>query len=209
MRSLTDLDPAEERVLGALMEKQQTTPDYYPLTVKALVSACNQKTNRAPVMELGEMDVLNTLRVLQQDGWVERISGARVQRWGHLAESRLGANRSRLALLTLLLLRGAQTGGEFRSRSERMFPFDSVDAVLERLRGLSDQDPPLVERLPRQSGQKESRWILFGHTPAQVPTSSVLVSARPSSTAADFQSQLDELKRRVEQLESELGIEAE
>ena len=112
-------------------------------------------------------------------------------------------------MLTLLLLRGAQTGGEFRSRSERMFPFDSVDAVLERLRGLSDQDPPLVERLPRQSGQKESRWILFGHTPAQVTTSSVLVSARPSSTAADFQSQLDELKRRVEQLESELGIEAE
>ena len=112
MRSLNDLDAVEERVLGALMEKQETTPDYYPLTIKALVSACNQKTNREPVMELGEMDVLNTLRVLQQDDWAERISGARVQRWGHLAESRLGANRSRLALLTLLLLRGAQTSAK-------------------------------------------------------------------------------------------------
>ena len=206
MRSLTELDPVEERVLGALMEKQQTTPDYYPLTVKALVAACNQRTNREPVMELVEMDVLNTLRVLQQDGWVERISGARVQRWEHLAESRLGANRSRLALLTLMLLRGAQTAREFRSRSERLSPFDSVDDVLERLRSLSDEDPPLVEILPRQPGQKESRWVLFGHTPA-VSGSPVVASSQTVSLPADFQTQLDELKGRVELLEAELGIE--
>ena len=205
MRSLTDLDPVEERVLGALMEKQQTTPDYYPLTVKALLAACNQKTNREPVMELGEMDVLNALRVLQQDGWVERVSGARVQRWEHLAESRLGANRSRLALLTLMLLRGAQTAGEFRSRSERLSPFDSVDEVLERLRSLAEEDPPLADMLSRQPGQKESRWVLFGRTPTAAGN---LVTASPLAAPipADFQTQLDELKRRVELLEAELGI---
>lgn len=153
------LDPIEERICGALMEKQQTTPDSYPLTVKALVNACNQKSNRDPVMELDEGQVRDALERLRKDVLVWRSSGARVDRWEHRIQSRWHLDDAGLALMTLLLLRGAQTPGELRARSERMHSFASVDQVESTLRDLSEGENALVTELPRQPGQRENRWV--------------------------------------------------
>lgn len=160
MRGLTELNDRERRVVGALMEKEQATPEYYPLTLKALVAACNQKSNRDPVFTMAEIDVLNTLRVLQQENLVERVSGARVDRWEHKVDPVVRFKPELKAVLTLLMLRGAQTPGELRARAERLHPFDTIQAVEEALHGLGELNPPLVRLLPRRPGQKESRWWL-------------------------------------------------
>ncbi|HSR70184.1 MAG TPA: DUF480 domain-containing protein [Acidobacteriota bacterium] len=208
MRSIPQLGPRERRVLGALLEKEQTTPEYYPLTLKAVVAACNQKSNRDPVMSLEEADVHNVLRVLVQEGWVERVSGARVDRWKHSLESAYDVSDDCKALLTLLLLRGAQTPGELRSRSERLFHFDSLAEVLDPLHDLSQADPPLVVELARQPGQKETRWILASNDLEQPTQESAPPRPRPSpleERMAQLEEQVEDLSRRLTELESLLN----
>src|SRR4051794_20796895 len=124
-----ELDPVEIRVLGCLMEKQMATPEYYPLTVNALVAACNQKSNREPVIEVGESEVQKALDRLQDEKLVWRVLGGRATRWEHNLDANLQLDHRAKALLTLLLLRGAQTAGELRGRSDRLHAFEAIDEV--------------------------------------------------------------------------------
>ena len=167
------LDAVEVRVLGALLEKEQTTPELYPLTVNALLAACNQKTNREPVLQLSEAAVWEALERLRQEVLVWRSEGARAERWKQSVSRRWGLDAAGKALMTLLLLRGPQTAGELRSRSDRLHAFASLEEVEETLRRLAATEEPLVAELPRRAGQKETRWThLVGET------------AEPSATAA-------------------------
>lgn len=169
MPRVRPLTETEIRVLGALLEKEQTTPNGYPLTVNALLSACNQKTNRDPVTDLPEGEVWDALDSLRQDVLVWRSEGARAERWEHRLDRRWRLTSARKAVMTLLLLRGPQTPGELRTRSERMHAFGDVDEVEATLRDLAtapdphsedDEDHPgvLVTELPRRPGQRETRW---------------------------------------------------
>src|SRR5438477_5075610 len=160
-RKLPDrpLDPTEVRILGSLMEKQLATPEYYPLTLNALVAACNQKSNREPVMELGEADIERALNRLQDEKLAWRVMGGRAVRFDHNLDALWHINRREKALLTLLFLRGAQTAGELRGRSDRLHTFDSVAEVEQLLRDMAAQSEPLVHDLPRRPGQKEERWV--------------------------------------------------
>lgn len=153
------LDAIEARVLGSLLEKDITTPDYYPLTLNALLAACNQKSNREPVMELDEDSLRAALNRLEQKGLagMARAEG-RVARFEHRLGEALNLGRRETALLCTLLLRGAQTPGELRGRSERMHRMEDVDEVLLVLRRLIEHDPPLARLLPRQPGTKEARY---------------------------------------------------
>jgi uncharacterized protein len=156
---LRPLDPVELRVLGSLLEKQQTTPDQYPMSPTALVAACNQKTNREPMTRYSAQEIADALERLQSLRLVRQSSGARSVRWEHLLDYRLPVGRAGKALLTILMLRGAQTAGELRSRTERLHSFASTSDVEEALAPLAERSTPLARELPRRSGQKESRWI--------------------------------------------------
>src|ERR1043165_7733433 len=152
------LDPVELRILGSLMEKQLSTPEYYPLTLNALVAAANQKSNREPVMELGEDELSRALDRLQDEKLVWKVLGGRATRYDHNLDPVWHLNRKEKALLTLLFLRGPQTSGEMRGRSDRLQTFDSVTEVEETLREMAAHSEPLVRQLPRRPGQKEERW---------------------------------------------------
>jgi uncharacterized protein YceH (UPF0502 family) len=168
------LDAVELRVLGSLLEKQQATPEYYPLTLNALVAACNQKSNREPVMELPESEVDRALNRLQDEKLVWRVVGGRVTRWDHNLDRTLILDHPAKALLTLLLLRGAQTPGELRGRSDRLHAFETVDDVEQSLQQLASRAQPLVRELERRPGQKETRWIhLLGDVAVSEPVAAV------------------------------------
>ena len=152
------LDAVERRVLASLLEKEITTPDYYPLTLNALLAACNQKSNREPVMELDEDAVRAALRSLEEKGLAGMARGeGRVARFEHRMEI-LNLGRRESAVLCTLLLRGPQTPGELRGRSERMHRMEELDEVQLVLQKLMEHDPPLAVLLPRQPGTKESRY---------------------------------------------------
>jgi uncharacterized protein len=150
------LDPVELRVVGCLVEKELSTPDAYPLSLAALLAACNQSSNRDPVVPLEIAEVEEALRRLMADVLVWRERGARTLRWKHQLDSKLGLDRPAKAVLAELALRGAQTPGELRSRCTRMHAFASLGEVEQTLRSLADQG--LAEELPRAPGQKERRW---------------------------------------------------
>ncbi|HEX6200055.1 MAG TPA: YceH family protein [Thermoanaerobaculia bacterium] len=152
------LDPVEIRVLGALLEKEQTTPEQYPLTTLAVVAACNQKTNREPVTDLSETEVTEALDRLREDVLVWRTQTARAERWEHRLDRRWELDKRAKAVMTLLLLRGPQTPGELRTRAERLHPFESVEEVEETLQRLASGFDALVRELPRRPGQREARW---------------------------------------------------
>lgn len=149
-----ELDPVEIRILGSLAEKQMATPEYYPLTLNALVAACNQKSNRDPVMELGESEIQRALDRLQDEKLVWKVLGGRATRWEHNLDGTLQLDRGAKAVLTLLFLRGPQTPGELRGRSDRLHAFESIGEVEDTLRHMDG----LVSELPRRPGQKEARW---------------------------------------------------
>ena len=153
------LDAVEVRVLGSLLEKEQTGPEAGPLTVNALVAACNQRTNRDPVMQLSEDQVVRALESMRQDVLVWRTDSARAERWQQSVVRRWGLDRAGKALITLLLLRGPQTPGELRSRGERLHPFATLAEVEDALRALGEGEDPLVRELPRRPGQKETRFV--------------------------------------------------
>lgn len=153
-----ELDPVEVRILGCLAEKQLATPEYYPLTLNALVAACNQKSNREPVMELSDQDVQRALDRLQDEKLVWKVMGGRAVRFDHNLDRLWHLSAGEKALITLLLLRGAQTAGELRGRSDRLHSFTSIAEVEETLRNLAAGSEPLVAPLSRRPGQKEERW---------------------------------------------------
>ena len=155
------LNEMEARVLGALLEKEITTPDYYPLSLNSLVNACNQKSNRDPVMNLDEDSVRDALRTLQDNSLARSVSAAdsRVTKYEHRLQEAFNFDRREAALFCELLLRGPQTPGELRTRAERMHPFDDLSEAQSALQRLMNREPPLVKVLARQPGTKESRYI--------------------------------------------------
>lgn len=158
MHKTRPLDLIEIRVLGALMEKEQTTPDHYPLTINGVIAACNQKSNRDPVTSLTETQVVEALDRLSQDVLTWRTEGARVERWQHSLDRRWQLTPATKAIMTELMVRGPQSPGELRTRCERMHRFESKEAVEAVLRKLADGFDPLVRELPRQVGQRFQRW---------------------------------------------------
>jgi uncharacterized protein len=151
-------DAAEIRVLGSLIEKQRTTPDQYPLSLNALRLACNQATNRDPVVDYDEATVRAALDRLARRGWTRLASGpgSRTAKYRHLLDDVLGRVPSQIALLAVLMLRGPQTPGELKQRVERLYPFGTLDDVERALDALAEAE--LVRRLPRRPGQSQDRW---------------------------------------------------
>jgi len=195
------LTEIETRVLGSLIEKDITTPDYYPLSLNALVNACNQKNNRDPVMTLDESAVREALSTLQEKRLAGPASGAdsRVTKFEHRLQEAYNFDRREIAVICVLLLRGPQTPGELRGRTDRMYHFEALEDVVSTLDRLAQREPPLVTMLPRQPGTKESRYMhLFsGEPPAEVAAS---VARAPSRANADTDSTSD----RVAALEAEV-----
>lgn len=192
---LTDV---EARVLGCLVEKEITTPEYYPLSLNALLHACNQKSNRDPQMNLEEDAVRHALRGLSEHTLARSAGGdSRVAKYEHRLADMFNFTRPETAILCELLLRGPQTPGELRSRAERMHPYEDLSVVHTTLKHLMEREPPLVKVLPRQAGNKEPRYshLLCGDVEVrQAPA--VKESALTSSTAE---------KERISQLESEVA----
>jgi hypothetical protein len=157
---MTRLNEIEVRVLGALLEKEITTPGYYPLSLNALINACNQKSNRDPVMALDETAVTQALDSLNEKSLAGQATSAdsRVPKYAHRLQEVFNFDRREMALLCVLLLRGPQTPGELRGRTERMYKFDDLGVVESALHRLMEREPPLVKKLPRQPGTKESRY---------------------------------------------------
>jgi len=154
------LTEVECRVLGALVEKEITTPEYYPLSLNALVNACNQKSNREPIMNLDESAVRQALHSLDGQSLVRSVSASdsRVTKYEHRLQEAFNFYRHEIAILCVLLLRGPQTPGELRTRAERMHPFEDLSAVQSSLQHLMKREPSLVKILPRQPGTKEARY---------------------------------------------------
>lgn len=199
------LTPEETRVLGALVEKSIATPDYYPLTLNALVNACNQLTNRDPVVSYDESTVTLALDGLREKRLATLYRGAdsRVARYKHTLTDRFVLTPAEVAILCVLLLRGPQTAGELRTRAERLFAFDTLAEAEETLNALVTYTPePLVTKLPRQPGTKESRYVqlLSG-----VPAPETAASAAPASTASSAPPPPDTTRERIAQLEQDLA----
>lgn len=195
------LSPEEGRVLGCLIEKQMTTPEYYPMTVNALVDACNQKTNREPVVHYDQETVEQALRDLNERGGLAkftRSSGARSLKYVHKAPDVLQVDDQQLTLLAVLLLRGPQTPGELRSRTERYVDFTDVAQVEEILEGLMNREVPLVARLERGPGRREDRFrTLLIDQGDRLP-------ARPADATEE---QIRRLEERIARIEAALGLE--
>jgi hypothetical protein len=200
------LNEIEARVLGALVEKDITTPDYYPLSLNALVNACNQKNNRDPVMSLEEGAVRDALDGLHEHGLAGPASGAdsRVTKYEHRLQETFNFSRGETAILCVLLLRGPQTPGELRGRTERMHRFEDLDAVQSSLQKLMQREPPLVAVVPRQPGTKESRYahLMSGEVEAGELGLPRMVS--PSTSSPDKE-RVDRLEAAVAALQNEVS----
>ena len=202
------LTPIQIRVLGCLIEKKQTTPEQYPLTLNALRTACNQKTARQPVMAYTEGEVGHTVRELESLGLVREAWGARVAKYEHQAGKVLGLQSKGLALLCPLMLRGPQTPGELKNNAHRLFEFDGLDDVQYTLQRLAEHEPPLVVALPRQPGQKEVRFaqLLGGELDlAQYEAKSAVAAITAAPATSDLAERVAALETAVETLR--LGIE--
>jgi uncharacterized protein YceH (UPF0502 family) len=198
------LNGIEVRVLGALIEKDITTPDYYPLSLNALVNACNQKNNRDPVMNLDEEVVRQALTSLQEKRLAGPAGGAdsRVTKYEHRLQEVFNFDRRETAILCVLLLRGPQTPGELRGRAERMYRFEALDDVQSTLQRLMQRDPPLVQVLSRQPGTKESRYVHL--LSGAVEDTAASVARAPSPATASGDNPAD--NNRIARLEEEVTL---
>jgi len=197
-----DLSPAELRVLGSLLEKQRTTPDTYPLTLNGLRAACNQSTNRDPVVQYDEETIRNALHQLGKRRWTRLASGhgSRAAKYRHLLEEELRVGRVEQSVLAVLMLRGAQTPGELLQRTERLYHFGTTEELQTTLNGLIERD--LVVRLSRRPGQREERYahLLGGDAPEDEPPAA---AAAPAPAAAD-EDRIERLEREVAHLRAEV-----
>ncbi len=213
--SLPSLTPAEVRVLGSLIEKQVTTPDYYPLTLNALTNACNQLNNRDPVVSFDESTVVRALDGLRDKRLATLFHGAesRVAKYRHNLGDAIPLTPAEIALLCTLMLRGPQTLGELRSRTERLFKFDNLPEVEAALDGLIARTPPLVTRLARQPGTKESRYaqLLGGPVEAGPPERILPVETAAASVSTDhdriasLEQEVADLRRQMAELSQQLA----
>lgn len=204
-----NLSPEEARVLGCLMEKEATTPDSYPLTFNSLILGCNQKTNRFPVVEYDEATVAEAVESLRAKRLVYRIdvAGARVGKYRHNVDELMGLSRGGKALLAVLLLRGPQTLGELRTRSERMFSFATTRHVEEELKEIAEEvDLPIWEKMPRGPGQKEERFrqVLSGLPEEPSPAAGASSMEAPIAAAQSRNERVAALEAEVAALKEEL-----
>ncbi len=233
MISVVRLSTQGARVIGALVEKDLTTPDQYPLTIKALLAACNQSSNRDPVVSYDEDTVLSALAVLKEQRLVRFVlpsHGRSAVRYRHVLPEALALDQRQCALVAVLLLRGPQTIGELRSRTDRMADFDNLEEVEHELRFLSDVEEPLAARLERKPGQKEERWIcpLVAAPAEPVDNATFAATTRPSAGLEDgvaarstspsddcyedlreelatLRAEISELRRTMDELRESLG----
>jgi len=206
------LNPVEIRVLGCLVEKELATPDYYPLTLNALVNACNQKSNRDPVVEFDEMIVAQALEGLRPLGFAtQSAEGGRAAKYCHNLDGKLRLDPAEMAVMAELLLRGPQTAGELRQRASRMQPIDSLEAVEAILAELAGRDEPLAVKLPRQPGRKEQRFahLLAGepelNEPEAAAPQAVLQVRADNERLAAMEAEVTALKTALAELQDEFS----
>lgn len=207
------LSLTECRILGSLVEKDLTTPDYYPLSLNGLLNACNQKSNRQPVLALGEDEIIASLDRLRHSGLAMQSSeGGRVAKFCHTLREKLHLDEMELAVMAELMLRGAQTPGELRSRADRMTKLDSLETTENVLRELIERDFPLVVKLSRQPGRKECRYMhLMSGTPEpadEINGTSELGSSYGNTgkeTAMDSKEEIATLRQELTELREEFN----
>jgi uncharacterized protein YceH (UPF0502 family) len=210
------LNDSEVRILGCLIEKEMTTPEYYPLSLNSLTNACNQKSNRNPVVSYSEADVVRGLGSLQEKGLVRKTltSGERVPKYLHMILDRFDLSRQEMAVLCELMLRGPQTVGEVRSHTERMSVFESLEEVENTMRGLAEYDSPLTLKMPRETGKKECRYMHlfsggietlhdFGGGPEAIQSSAQEKITQLEDEIAGLRNELEELKRAFAEFKSQ------
>jgi uncharacterized protein YceH (UPF0502 family) len=203
---VNDLTPIQVRVLGCLMEKKETTPEQYPLTLNALRNACNQKTSRYPVVNYSEGEVGHTLRELEALDLVREEWGARVPKYQHLANKALNLHSQGIALICTLMLRGPQTLAELKTNTHRLFDFGDLDDVQFALQQLIEREPPMVVALPKQPGQKEGRYahLLSGEPDIPAPsrpTARTDFSPGLEARVVELEAQLEDLQDRLKAIE--------
>lgn len=197
----------EVRVLGCLLEKEMATPDYYPLTLNAIINACNQKSNRDPVVSFDEETVVYALNGLRERNLIRQSNVSRVAKYEQIFAQNLKLVTREQAIICILLLRGPQTVGEIRTRTERLYAFSSLDEVQTSIANLEDMQ--LVSRLPRQPGRKESRYahLLSGDPEEKAAETILRIKAAPDvDRTGELQQQIDELRREMQILREELAI---
>jgi uncharacterized protein YceH (UPF0502 family) len=210
MNALSDI---QARVLGSLLEKELTTPEYYPLSLHALINACNQKSNRIPVMTLDEGAVTEALRGLDKEGLTGRAdtTDSRVTKFEHRLQEAFNLDRREISILCELLVRGPQTPGELRSRVARIHRFDDLDQVQAALQRLAQREPPMVKMLPRSPGTKEARYSHLLSGDAQIQdsrmTPDLAVSRRPTDgeRIAHLENQTLALQNEVDDLRQQFA----
>lgn len=204
------LDSISLRILGCLVEKQSTTPDQYPLTLNSLLNACNQKSSRNPVMNLTTAEVGPRLNELEREDWIKREYSSRAEKYSHRVNVKLDLTRNKMAIMTVLMLRGPLTLGEIRTSSTRLVDFDSLDAVSYYLKQLIDRDEPLAEQMPRQPGESADRYqqllspIIITDTPAPAVTAAKSITA-PVTELQMLEARFKAMEQRIEALEKLVG----
>ncbi len=195
------LNDIEARVIGALIEKERTTPDYYPMTLNSLTNACNQKSNRNPVVSFDETTIVRSLDSLQEKGLSEKLykADSRVPKYKHLFDSKLKLSPREVAILCELILRGPQTLGELRGRCERMYKFDGLQEVEEVVTGFINLEQPMVVKLPRQAGRKERRYMHLLSGEPEIQDNGPSVAEETATVVVRGEN------ARIEQLEEQLS----
>jgi uncharacterized protein YceH (UPF0502 family) len=207
-----ELTAEEIRALGCLIEKQATTPDHYPLTTNALVSACNQKSNREPVVDYSERTVLDAMLAVRQEGLARMNSSGRTDKHRHILDDARGLDHDQLAVLAIMMLRGPQSAGELKTRTER-YPtsqgtgFESLGDVEAVLAGLADGPDPFVTNIGRASGQSQDRWThLLGDGVADVNDVAIAAVPAAGEHGPTLAQRVTELEARLARLEDALGV---
>jgi len=209
IKPIPDLSAEEQRVLGSLIEKSRTTPDYYPMTLNSLTAACNQKSSRNPVVNYDEETVAITLNSLKIKGLISTATGgsSRVIKYKHNLGIVYPLVPSELSILCLLLLRGPLTPGEINSNSGRLYEFESIEEILEQLTKLSDEAPAFVKLLPKKAGQKEARFVhLLGEQPENDEQEINVAQATISQPNEELENRIAKLEQEVEDLKELVNL---
>ncbi|WP_412469070.1 YceH family protein [Pedobacter sp. KLB.chiD] len=207
VKPLPDLSAEEQRVLGALIEKSRTTPDYYPMTLNGLTAACNQKSSRNPVVNYDEETITLTLNQLKIKGLISTATGgsSRATKYKHNLAIVYPLLPSELAIICLLLLRGPLTPGEINSNSGRLYEFESIDEIIEQLQKLSDEEPAFVKQLPKKAGQKEARFVHLLGEQAEI-TNEMEANIIPHIDTTTLENRIEKLELEVEELKELVNL---
>jgi len=208
VKPLPDLSAEEQRVLGSLIEKSRTTPDYYPMTLNSLTAACNQKSSRNPVVDYDEETVILTLNSLKIKGLISTATGgsSRVTKYKHNLGIVYPLVPSALSIICLLLLRGPLTPGEINSNSGRLYEFDHIEEVLEQLQKLSDEEPAFVKQLPKKAGQKEARFIHLLGEQAEESLTENETQVIQIADHSEWENRITKLEQEVEELKELVNL---